>query len=267
MVKAIFELLRPRICFMAVLGVLTGAIVSRGFSIENLLLGLAGTFFITASGNVINDFFDYEIDKINKPSRPLPSKRISKNEALLLFIITAILGNILIFKINIYLFLFALFNTFVAFLYAFRLKRMTFIGNLGDSWLAASTFLFGGLLGKNFIPVTLLSVLGFFANLGREIYGDIEDVKGDRKQGAKTLPITIGIEKSLLLGRFFILVSVSLSYLPFFLGLLNFDYVILVTIANVIFIYSLLQSPSKNQEITKIAIFMVLFGFIIGTLR
>ena len=78
--NAYLEIIRPGNAIMAVIAVLLIAIISGIFTIK-ILLACIVVFIITGAGNSINDYFDYKIDAINKPERPIPSGRISLNKA------------------------------------------------------------------------------------------------------------------------------------------------------------------------------------------
>ena len=70
------EILRPGNALMGAISIVLIAIIDKTISIP-IILAMMAVFFETAAGNVINDYFDYKIDLINKPERPIPSGRIS----------------------------------------------------------------------------------------------------------------------------------------------------------------------------------------------
>lgn len=73
------------------------------FSLKSFLGSFAGAL-ISGAGMVINDYFDVEIDKINRPQRPLPSGKISLKAALIYYIL-----------LNLFALIFASFTNFFAF--------------------------------------------------------------------------------------------------------------------------------------------------------
>lgn len=258
------EIIRPSITLMSALGVLVGAIVAdANFSIL-LIYAMIAAFFIAGAGLVVNDYYDYEIDKINAPHRVLPSRRMSKRSAVFYGFILFVAGIFFSSLINPDCMLLAIINALLEVLYARHLKRIAIIGNATDSWFVASTFIFGALITRNFHTVWILSLLAFLANMSREIFGDIEDIKGDKKMGLMTLPIITSVRVSKLVASMFILLSVLLSFLPYFFGLLNIKYLIIVFIADLLFIVSLFQDSRTNQKITKIAMFIALVAFLVG---
>ena len=66
------EILRPVNAVMAVITVILMALIAGRFDVD-VLLACVVVFTATGAGNVINDYFDHEIDRVNRPSRPIPS--------------------------------------------------------------------------------------------------------------------------------------------------------------------------------------------------
>ena len=175
-------------------------------------------FLITGAGNVVNDYYDREIDAVNRPKRPIPSGRISPKSALNYSLVLFAAGCLLASLVNQLCLLVAAFNSVILFFYARNLKTTPLAGNLCVAYLTGSTFLFGGAtagqvgLLANKVPF----LLSFLATMSREIAKDIEDVEGDRLGGAKTLPILAGEKLSAALAAAFGLAAVGLSFLaPF----------------------------------------------------
>lgn len=259
------EIIRPITSIMAGLGAIIGAIVSGApLSILFLYIFLA-VFLITGAGMILNDYYDLEIDKINAPNRPLPSGRISQKNALFYSIGLFCIGISFAALLSIYCLALASFNGLLLFLYSRKYKRDFLSGNIMVSYFTASTFLFGAFITFDFRIVLIVSLLAFLANMGREIFKAIEDIKGDKRMGLDTLPIAVGIDSAKKIAQAFIASAVLFSPLPYILGLLEATYLRIVSIADVLFLYSLSQKPSKTQKITKFAMVVVLLAFLLGT--
>ena len=99
---------------------------------------------ITGAGNVVNDYYDREIDAVNRPKRPIPSGRISPKSALNYSLILFAAGCLLAALVNQLCLLVAAFNSAILFFYARNLKTTPLAGNLCVAYLTGSTFLFGG---------------------------------------------------------------------------------------------------------------------------
>ena len=263
------KILRPSVVFLAAFAVLVGAIIVGYYQPFQILIAILIASLVAGAGNVTNDYFDYEIDKINKPKRALPSGKIKRKNAALYAAILYVLAIVLLvtFLNNFYnMILLALINIPITFLYAWKIKRTPF-GHFFDSWLASSTFLFGAFLSDINATVLLLFSMSYLANLGREIAKGIEDMEGDKKIGAKTFSVITGKTFAAWAAASFIIFAVIISFIPFLFNLLNINYLFLVILSDAILIFScfiLLVDPAKSQKIMKVAMFVAIFAFLIG---
>lgn len=237
-----------------------------------LLSAVAATFLISSGGNVINDYFDYEIDRINRPNRILPSRGISRKNALMYFWLLNTLGLLLAFRVNHPFFGIAVLNSVVSLGYAWKLKRTPLIGNIADSWLASATFLAGGLVVASISevvssPLVLLAVIAFLVTMGREIYKDIEDVKGDEACGATTMPIAIGISNSMRIAKMLVMLGVLFAIIPYLNKTFNELYLAAVLPSIIILLYAVkADEPVKAQKTLKTGMFLGATAFLIGAL-
>ena len=268
MMLAFVKILRPLNGLMAVFAVLISAFMVNFPFDYTLVLACLVVFLVSGGGMVLNEYFDYEIDKINKPKRPLPSKKISRNVALIYAIVLLIVANILVVFLNFNLFLFTIFNTILLIIYSWKLKKTPLIGNLTVSWLAASTFLFGSLLkGVLTATIVILFMMAFLSNVAREIIKTIEDMKGDKKLKAKTIPLLFGEKAAAWIAIFFIFLGIIATPFPYALGLVNIYYAAFIAIADLVFaasIFFIFVSPKKSQKYMKIGMIIALVAFLVG---
>jgi geranylgeranylglycerol-phosphate geranylgeranyltransferase len=272
-VNPYLEITRPHNCLMAGVAVLIGATVASGspFAVP-AYFGFLAAFIIAAAGFIVNDYYDFDVDSVNRPHRPLPSGRIPIRRAYRFALLLFGIGILLSVFINAYALVIAAFNSLLLYLYARRIKKRGGIEkNLTVSYLVASPFLFGGAVAGNVIPTLFLVLLAGLANTSREIIKDIEDFEGDRLF-ATTLPTKIGFENSAKLARGFMLAAVVLSPLPYILGILNKYYLFFVLVANVLFFASLVfsrninvQNAKRTQRFIKLGMFLALVAFLIGS--
>jgi geranylgeranylglycerol-phosphate geranylgeranyltransferase len=264
------EILRIPNAFMSVIAVLVSAILVGFYDPLQTLMACVAVFLISGAGMVINDYFDYDADRVNRPKRPIPSGRISKKSALIYSSILFSTGIALSSLLNTNMLMLSLFNTMLLLAYSWKLKKIALIGNFAVSWLSSSIFLFGSLLSGAIMPVALLLfMITFPSTVGREITKAIEDVEGDRKIKARTLPILVGKNLSAWVAIIFIIFAVLFSPLPYLFNILSVNYVYLVTVTDMIFLYScfaILISPKKAQKMMKIAMFTGLIAFLVGNL-
>src|SRR3989338_7251501 len=108
--NAYLEILRPSVCLMTVLALVIGGIVSQSLVFPQLVFAVLAGFLITGGGNIINDYFDVEPDKVNAPKRPITSGRFPYKFSLPYFAIVNIIGLGFAFFINANFLLIALVN-------------------------------------------------------------------------------------------------------------------------------------------------------------
>lgn len=274
------EILRPGNAMMGAIAIILVAIIDRSFNIP-IILAMLAVFFETAAGNVINDYFDYNIDLINKPERPIPSGRISvtagRNYGYLLFLLGTICGFLISFLTNNWIpFLIVLLADVVLYLYAHKLKSTPLLGNLTVGFMTGFGFVFGGFCLNNPTIITTSIYLGFFAfvmTTARELVKDIEDMEGDKAEGAKTLPIIYGERITAILAFILIIVDCALCPLLYYNQIFSFYYLIVIAIAVILFIYSAILII-KNQDRTtagkvskylKIGMLIAFVSFICGS--
>ena len=144
------EIIRPGNVVMAVIAVVLVAIVADSYTIP-VLLGMLSVFFAISGGNVINDVFDYKIDSINRPDRPIPSGRISlenaRKYAYLLFILSLLVSFITSYLVqSIYPTIVVLFAVIILYFYASNLKSTVLLGNFIVGFLTGLCFIFAGVI-------------------------------------------------------------------------------------------------------------------------
>jgi len=199
------RLLRPGNAVMGAIAVLVGGflVLSRlGYPqglLINLLMAMLAAFLILGAGNAINDYFDIESDRVNRPKRPIPSGQVGKRKALAFSIMLFLIGIALSGFINWVCFAIAVINSLILIAYSLELQDRILWGNIAVSYLVGSTFLFGGAATGNLTLPLLLMLLAGLSNLSREIVKDLEDIEGDRLKFLKRL--TSGL-KSRIAERF-----------------------------------------------------------------
>lgn len=279
------EITRPTNALMAAVAVLLMAIINFNYGIP-IILGFITVLFATSGGNVINDFFDYKIDKINKPQRPIPSGRISlknaKNYSILLFLISILLSGLISYLVKDLTPLILVFCCcLLMYFYARNLKAMPLFGNIAVSLLTALCFIFGGDIlafsTHSFLILQTGCALGFFAffmTLAREITKDMEDIEGDKIESAETLPIVWGNRNSSILSSILIIITALVSPLLFYLNIFNVYYLIVMIIPIILFLYCAIiilknQEPvtcGKVSKYLKIGMLISFLAFIIGSI-
>ena len=265
---AYLTIMRPLNCLMAAVAVYVASLIAglAFYPTLPIIYALVSVFLICAGGMVINDYFDVEIDRVNKPKRPIPSGKISKTTALIYSYLLFGIGVYISYLINIFTFIVAILASALLILYAWKLKKAMMIGHLTVSSLVALTFIYGGLVNLNYLPVLSLAMLALLANTGREIYKSIEDIMGDQKAGLQTLPIKYGVIRAKMIASIFVLFAIILSFLPYFLGIFSDVYLFFVAITDIIFLAAVVGPLKFSAKLCKFAMLASLVAFFAGSI-
>lgn len=247
-----FKITRPANAVVSGITAIIAYLIATGTLIPSAVLLLIIVTLITAAGNVINDYFDADIDRINRPSRPIPCGTVSPIAARG-FAVTLFLAGLLaaLFTPPLCLSI-ALINTLILVLYAAKLKSLPFVGNAAVAYLTASIFLFGGAFagGNALILMLPLVVITFLATMARELIKDAEDVEGDAAGGADTLPIRIGIRSTSYIALGFALAAAVASVVPYLRW--GMWYLIGIFIVDLIIIAAAVRTlPCKTPECVR----------------
>jgi 4-hydroxybenzoate polyprenyltransferase len=211
------------------------------------------TVLIAAGGNIINDYFDVKADRINKPEKLIITKHIKRRWA----IVTHWSFNGIAFLIAIYLsakyqtlwlVFIHLLSINLLWFYSMLFKRKVLIGNLMIAGLTGLIPLLvlvffkvsnwynpgystydptNDLTNIDYSIVYGLAVFALIQNLAREIVKDCQDVKGDELIYAKSLPMVLGEQKSLMLVKILLLIFPLFCLL---FGVFKFEKLISLTI-------------------------------------
>ncbi len=305
LIIAFFRLIRwPNLCFIALTQLLfyyciiqriITAPIDSYFNFSSFIYLVIASVLIAAAGYIINDYFDLNIDLVNKPSRLIIEKTIKRRSAILWHILFSLLGIALCFYIDFrsrtYLLGFANFICVVLlFAYSVALKKKLLIGNILIALLTAWVIMVVYLCYKNTFYIqgapgnidssmtnrfTRMSMLyagfAFVISLIREVVKDMEDREGDAKYGCKTIPIIWGIPAAKVFVAVWIIVLTGILGITQFY-VLQFGwwwsavYCFLLIILPLIWILQRLYKASipKDYHQLSIAIKLVMFTGILS---
>ncbi len=225
----LLKLSRPANVIISFLTIIIAAELAWGLDPLNyVLLAALSAALITMGANVINDYYDIEIDRINKPNRPLAAGTVSKKTAFIYFIFVYFLAWCLAIYMNVWMFLIAFMTSIILFFYSFRLKRTVLWGNLTVSFATAIAFVYGGVAVGHYKETFFPAAFAFLFHLGREILKDIQDIEGDKQAGADTFPVKYGISRSIGLISVDFILLVFLTAIPYILGIYSIRYFMII---------------------------------------
>jgi geranylgeranylglycerol-phosphate geranylgeranyltransferase len=278
--KDAIEILRPINGLMGGLTVIIGILNTRIdilllTLIFNIIFGVLIYFFISGSSMIINDYYDIEIDKINRPERPIPRGSISLKQAKILWVVTILIATTLsithslLSNIGPLVTIIVVFMAFIGWFYAAWGKKSGFIGNIIVGISFSIGLIYGAMLNNSGIPLYIyyFFLTSFFLLISREVIKGCEDVEGDKKEGVRTLAIRIGIKKSTTISMIFAVVAVVFYILPYFnlvgLSQLLFLISMIFGLAVVLFaIILMLKGNLVNKDFKKVSLLLKIGAFL-----
>ncbi len=244
------DLFRVGNSITGLVGVGVGALVVNGMEISQnqgvtiASFGLSVMCFMFG-WNAYNDITDIETDKSNKPGRPLPSGRLSLDEAtvamraslflsVLLLLIgvvnlsDSVIGEEAIVSIGIWLLAIFLLVSYEGVRGSNGLKHRGFAGNLAIAAAIGMDVLFGAsaVSGTTDPRVISLAIIAIFYSLARELIKDIEDMDGDIDRN--TIPRSIGVDNARSIAWIFTMAALISLFLPFIMEVFPKEHAILV---------------------------------------
>jgi 4-hydroxybenzoate polyprenyltransferase len=241
---------------------------------EFVLLSLSSVL-IAAAGYIINDYFDLNIDRINKPDKVVVEKIIKRRWAIIWHLVLSGLGIIIGFYLSI-----KLRNIFIGpsnilcvlllWFYSTTFKKKLLIGNLLISFLTAWVIgvlylcefrlhrfvdpVFHSALSRIYKFTVLYASFAFVISLVREVTKDMEDMEGDARYGCRTMPLVWGLNAA----KFFCvcwltLLVAALIFIQFYI--LQYRWWLTIVFTCFCVIYPILRIIKKLSRATEQAQF------------
>ncbi|WP_313695009.1 geranylgeranylglycerol-phosphate geranylgeranyltransferase [Halorarum halobium] len=264
----LLELTRPGNAVAA--GALTfiGAFVGGGLRATSVALAVAATVFAVAAGNAANDYFDRDIDRVNRPDRPIPSGRVSPRGAAVFSAVLFLGAVVAAVTLPVLALGIAVVNLVALVAYTELFKGLPGVGNAVVAYLTGSTFLFGAAAVESLGPdVWVLFGLAAVATFARELVKDVEDVSGDREEGLRTLPIVAGERATLTLAVVVMALGAGASVLPYARGTFGLAYLALVIPADGVMVGATalgFRDPGTAQRWLKRGTYLAAAAFVLG---
>lgn len=247
------------------------------FTYLDFIILTLGQILVAAGGYIINDYFDMEADRINRPDTRIVGDEVSRGTATSYHLATSIVGCVFGLLVSLRVGFWPLglifpFEVGLLWFYSSAYKGMFLVGNLVVAFLVGSLpflpslYEYRGLIAVDdpciaagaFDPAVIIywsagmAAFAFLSTLTREIIKDIEDVSGDTAQGCRTMPIVIGVTASKIVVAILILATVAGLIFAYynFLGedLKSGIYLGVAVVLPLLFLtVKVLMSTTKNQ--------------------
>lgn len=295
--RAFFQLIRwPNLAFIAITQILFVYCIvhpimfSAGASpnIKGIyfLLLMISSVLIAAAGYIINDYFDLNIDLINKPEKLVVDRIISRRWIIfwhLLFSIAGVsIGFYIDWKTNVRFLGLSNFSCVVLlFVYSISLKKKLLSGNIVISaltawvilvvgWCETSNLLRPALISSLTQKITHISFFyagfAFVISLVREVIKDMEDIEGDRRYGCNTMPIAWGINTTkVFVAVWLVVLTGSLLIVQFYVLVFHWwfsaAYCIFLIIIPLVYIFKMLFSAASSRDYHRLSSYVKLTMF------
>jgi geranylgeranylglycerol-phosphate geranylgeranyltransferase len=247
-INSIIAISRPTNVLISMISIFVAAFITGTLHPAiNVLLACVSGGLIAAGANTINDYFDLEIDRINKPKRPLVAGKLLSSQALIIALFEFAVGSLLALFIGLLAFIIAFSISLLLFFYSYRLKRLPLIGNLAVSFSTGMAFIYGGIAVHRVVETLIPAIFAFFYHFGREIIKDIQDREGDTSEKARTFPIIYGNKLSLILTTLNFALLTVLVFLPFLFGWYGIKYILVILFGVYPVIFFSVWSMWRNQ--------------------
>lgn len=204
-----FTLLAPALGFASGAATAYGAAPREAWHPDLLIypvIGLTMAAVLNGASNAINQIYDLEIDRINKPKRPLPSGRLTHREAWAFTWVTYAIALVLAWLVapggRHECFWIVLIATFITFLYSVPPARTKRFGIWANVTIAIPRGVLLKVAGWSSVKTAMASepwfiggIFGLFL-VGAATTKDFSDMEGDARGGCRTLPIIYGVKRA-----------------------------------------------------------------------
>lgn len=193
----------------------------------NFTLLSLSTLLIAAAGYIINDYFDIRIDMINRPEKVIVGAIIRKRWVMFWHSLFNVIGITIAFYLAYHaqkwwLPFLQIMCTVILVVYSVKWKREYVIGNFIVSLLTGLTVMIIALYEIQIYPfinfhffiydyqilivnpfwvIVMYAYFAFMLTWIREIVKDMEDIKGDANEYCNTMPLKIGLKKTVAFVR------------------------------------------------------------------
>lgn len=257
MAESYFKMIRPLNSFMSGIGVVFSLLVFNSYRLDQQVLllaviGFATGFTATAASMLVNDIVDIEVDRVNKPWKPLPSGRASVRTAWLLtavfsavsIAVNIIAGPSLVLVTAVYLAIGLLYNFMRKHWWSQFMVSASTTGPIVYGYVASS------LPRETSCFAIFFTITIFIVNTGREVLKAVQDIEGDKALGYGTIPLKIGVPASIKILKVCSVLGPLTGVLAGVLGGASILYLVLIILAGYFYSSSILKTcrnPGDKQ--------------------
>ena len=244
---AFVQLFRPTPSILAALaGCATVYALDGATQLHQYLLTASVLVCMTSAACAINDYWDLDKDRINHPHRPLPSGRLSPQQACWAAVVLFTCALFAALPLGLYPFILVAVSTVLLWNYSHLLTVSGILGNMLVAAIVAALILLGSLVAGR--PFAMLYPIWFLFCyiLAREIIWDVHDAEGDRAQGVVTVANCWGARAAFLIA--WGLFGVLMGSIPVALLLLPMAYPLWFAVFSSVMLLSFATALARYQQ-------------------
>ena len=137
-------------------------------STSNVLLAIFVVIFFTIGANVLNDYFDHEIDRVNRPDRAIIVGDVTRIQALYISIFSFVAGVFLSLQLNFNSQILSIFVSLpLLIFYNAKAKNYPLVGNVIVALILGLSFIYAGIVFENIKPLIVPALLAFGLTLNK----------------------------------------------------------------------------------------------------
>ena len=266
--KAFLQIIRPQNCIIGGLTVIAGVAMSYKLDpgpaalsthLPLFIFAYLTYFFVAAGGNVVNDIFDIEVDKINRPHRALPSGRMTVQQAWIYVAFLSLIGTLFAWLNGPLGSVIVVVFIVVGYAYAAKVKELGIAGNFMVAFSFAfgviyGSFIYGEQVAAIYIPIPsiLFFITAFMILQARETIKGAEDVEGDKLRDVRTIARVYGYNAAAGVAAILNFIGVTCYMLIWFLGYASWDLWLLLLLGSAVVIGAAitpLTGPSNAKRL------------------
>ena len=267
-IKSLFQLMKPRVMSLVIFTCIVGLLIAPAeINFFNASMSLIAVAIGAGAAGTLNMWYESDLDALMSRTclRPIPSGKITKDQALIFGIFTSIFSIILLYIFSNIISAMILATTilFYVIVYTIWLKRKT-----------AQNIVIGGAAGAlppvigwtiatgeiNFLPIILFLIIFFWTP---SHFWALSLYKSDdyKKARIPMLPVVSGIEITKINIFIYSLILVPITLIPFFLGYFGKTYFVFSSIFNFYYVYLCFKLIRAKKIDNEIIIAKRVFGY------
>jgi len=232
-----------------------------------LIWALLAAFLVVSASSALDNYVDAPKDLVNNPDRALPRDKIKRTHALYFAIVLFALATLFSALAGLKALLISNLTIIAVFAHQFFIKkRYIYLRIIFPGLFAALVVLFGAVIGDNMYRIIWLALSLFFAVTADMLILELKSFV-NKEESWLSLPKRKGRDRTALLNILFTSLFVAVSPLPYLVGILSYNYLLVMAVADLLLLYAAVKilteehAIRESYKLERIGIFFFLLGW------